>query len=110
VFGKKKVGNKSQKVEIPTPLFSWGEIKKALDSFPYEIPLKRIKRAREAKANLKKAIKYLSGEDLLRLEKRVNEILAMERDAIKELRDYALEALAKIIIQKLLEEGGKQND
>jgi len=100
VFGRKEI----QIVPNQTPLFSWGEVLEALGSFPYEIPLRRIKKIREAKANLEKALEYLSGEDLLRLEKRVNEILAMERDAIKELREYVLKALTNIVIEKLMEE------
>ena len=110
MLGKKKVGNKPEKVEVPTPLFSWGEIKKALDSFPYEIPLKRIKKAREARKTLENALKYLSGEAHFKVRGHIDEIRITELNAIKELRDYVLKALANIIVQKLLEEEGKQND
>jgi len=106
VFGKKN----PEKVETPAPLFSWGEVLKALGSFPYGIPLKRIKAARKARKTLENALEYLSGEAHFKVRGRIDEIRITELNAIKELRDYVLKALADLVIEKLLEEEGKQND
>jgi len=106
VFEKKKVGNKPQKVEVPTPLFSWGEILEALGSFPYRTPLKRIKEIRKARETLENALKYLSGEAHLEVKKHIDELYVAEREAEKKLREYVLNALADIVVEKLMEKEG----
>lgn len=106
MFGKKN----PEKVETPTPLFSWGDVLKALHSYPFEICIKRIKKAREARKTLENALKYLSGEAHFKVRGYMDEIRITELNAIKELRDYVLKALTDLVIEKLLEEEGKQND
>ena len=100
MFGRKEI----QIVPIQTPLFSWGEIKESLNSFPYERCLRRIKEIRKAKEVLDESLKYLGGEEYQIVKRRINELTKAENEAIKELRNYVIKALAKIVIKKLMEE------
>jgi len=93
-----------QIVAIPPPLFSWGVVKEALNSYPYERCIKIIRDIREAKEVLRTSLHYLVGEEYRAVQNRIRKLEEAENEAIKELREYIVKALANIIIDKLLNE------